>query len=176
MISFTLISLILVAFIMFIICFTTLYPQKSKEKLIHNQDFQEIHSENLLTIAPNFILPTIQQRNYKLTDILQNGITLAFIDSQCGYCESYLEEFITEMSGLKQNFAVICGETDKNQINKILDLYNEEFMVLQGNTELFLKYEISFLPTFLYIDKNQKILLRTPIPLQMKTFLTKSVV
>ncbi|WP_342539983.1 redoxin domain-containing protein [Heyndrickxia sp. FSL K6-6286] len=176
MISFMLISLILLSIIMFIICFVMLYPKKAKEKMIQKEDSHENTFENSLIIAPNFKLPSINQKSYTLTDILDNGITLAFIDSQCGYCESYLEEFLIEMKGLNQNFAVICGESDKNQLNKIIDLYNENFVVLQGNAELFETFEISFLPSFIYIDKNRKILLRTPIPLQMKTFLTRSVV
>ncbi|WP_113927174.1 redoxin domain-containing protein [Bacillus sp. P14.5] len=133
-----------------------------------------LSNENLLqeefikVPAKNFELSDTNGKFHNLKDLVKNGLILVFVDAQCTHCENNLEEFIYEVGfKFKKNFVVICGDSDLKQCEKLSRLYDHKFLVLQGDKEVFAEYEIPFLPAFYYINNQQIITKKTPIPYQL---------
>jgi cytochrome oxidase Cu insertion factor (SCO1/SenC/PrrC family) len=167
LIDYVILYTFLVSSILFICLFVSLRSKWKKTLLVKPPGPNE--SKDIDSFAPNFNLKASNGNTYQFKTLINDGIILVFVDSLCPHCENNLDEFLYEV-GYKynKNFIVICGESDPDQCKKISELYDDQFLVLQGDMKLFDEYKISYLPTFIYVDKNQFIKEKSPILYKFK--------
>ncbi|MEW4326868.1 redoxin domain-containing protein [Rossellomorea marisflavi] len=158
--------LALLALVLVVPCFVYL---KKARKGMSFTDPNGVSGEGFSSYpAPDFSLNDTKGNIHDLKDLIQKGLIIVFVDSTCTHCDNNLEEFIYDVGYKHQkNFVVISGESDVEKSKKISGLYDDQFLVLQGNDELFKHYQVTFLPAFYYIDGDGMVRHSTPVPYQM---------
>jgi len=133
----------------------------SKAKPLFLQD-TELENKGLNQKAPDFLLPTLEGKNLRLSDFENKIIILDFWATHCPPCRREIPDFIKLYDKYRDKGLVIIGVSlDRGNIEGLKTFcrnYGVNYPIVIGNYEVTENYGgIRYIPTTFVIDKNKSI-------------------
>jgi peroxiredoxin len=137
----------------------------NKDLSILNREYNRRKPASIGEIAPNIVLPGPDDDTIRLKDIQNEFILLYFFNYDCPLCNKItpeIKKLLSRYDYLDIRVVTVCiGENKEMWKNYIYEKNISNWINLFGNGEInqiAYKYNLSYTPTLLLVDKDKKII------------------
>ena len=130
----------------------------------NNRENGSANGQLMGNFAPDFVLPTLDGKDLKLSDLRGKAVMLNFWATYCGPCKIEMPWFVELQKEYgPQGFQIVGVANDDASAEDIAKFSREmgiNYPILIGKDSVSDSYKVSVLPTTFFLDRDGKLIAR----------------